>query len=140
MHASGLVVNEIIPSTFTQYQRQHKGRRLKASQTRDSQAVYRRLPKGAVLQATPAFMQELHTKQGSAGNDDFVRHLIVMANGLYGNSSNWDVVIEHLRKVLDTSETLLAASDANALKQVRPSSILASHAMPAFGASRQQMA
>ena len=47
-----------------------------------------------------------------------MKHLFVMANGLYGNASNWDVVIEHLQKVLDISETLLVASNANTLTQV----------------------
>ncbi|KAL0047250.1 hypothetical protein WJX82_010803 [Trebouxia sp. C0006] len=40
-----------------------------------------------------------------------------MANGLFGKASNWDVVIDNLQKVLDTSQTLLVASDANSLMQ-----------------------
>lgn len=118
MHASGLVVNRVIPSTFAQYQRQYTGQRLKSSLTKDSRVGHSRLLERAVVQAAPVSMQELHTQQDSACNVSSVKHLIVMANGLYGNSSNWDVVIEHLRKVLDTSETLLAASNANSLKRV----------------------
>ncbi|KAL0029171.1 hypothetical protein WJX79_000097 [Trebouxia sp. C0005] len=45
------------------------------------------------------------------------KHLVVMANGLFGKASNWDVVIDELQKVLDTSQTLLVASDANSLMQ-----------------------
>ncbi|KAL0039127.1 hypothetical protein WJX77_008695 [Trebouxia sp. C0004] len=45
------------------------------------------------------------------------KHLVVMANGLFGKASNWDVVIDNLQKVLDTSQTLLVASDANSLMQ-----------------------
>ena len=127
MHASGLAVNRVFPSTPIQHQRQYTAQALKGSQARYSCAGHSRLLKRSAREAGPVAMQELHTKQESACNDSSVKHLIVMANGLYGNSSNWDVVIEHLRKVLDTSETLLAASDANSLKQVRQSSILPSH-------------
>lgn len=56
--------------------------------------------------------------QQSSSPTSSVKHLIVMANGLYGNARNWDVIVENLRNVLDTRETLLAASDANSLTQV----------------------
>ena len=64
-------------------------------------------------------MQELPSnEQQSPPPTSSVKHLIVMANGLYGNARNWDVNVENLRNVLDTRETLLAASDANSLTQV----------------------
>lgn len=47
-------------------------------------------------------------------------HLVVMANGLFGTSSNWDVIIEELQQSnLDLSHTLLVASNANSLTQVQ---------------------
>ena len=46
-------------------------------------------------------------------------HLVVMANGLFGKSSNWDVIIEELQQTkLNLSHTLLVASNANSLTQV----------------------
>ena len=46
-------------------------------------------------------------------------HLVIMANGLFGRSSNWDVIIEELQQTnLDLSHTLLVASNANSLTQV----------------------
>lgn len=76
---------------------------------------------GPLNQALPTKpLQELSIKQdrSTTMSPSAVKHLIVMANGLYGNANNWDVVIENLQKVLDTSETLVVASDANSLKQV----------------------
>lgn len=47
-------------------------------------------------------------------------HLVVMANGLFGTPSNWDVIIEELQQSnLDLSHTLLVASNANSLTQVQ---------------------
>ncbi len=69
--------------------------------------------------ATSGFtMQEL-SQQDCIVDDHDKKHLVVMANGLFGKASNWDVVIDNLQKVLDTSQTLLVASDANSLMQVR---------------------
>ena len=63
-------------------------------------------------------MQELRPEtQIAAGARDH-KHLIVMANGLFGKASNWDVVIENLQQVLDVSQVLLVASNANSLLQV----------------------
>ena len=46
-------------------------------------------------------------------------HLVVMANGLFGESSNWDVIIEELQQTnLNLRHTLLVASNANSLTQV----------------------
>ncbi len=63
-------------------------------------------------------MQERPEPATSSESIDKKKHLVVMANGLFGKASNWDVVIENLQKVLDTSQTLLVASDANSLMQV----------------------
>ena len=64
-------------------------------------------------------MQELPQHAGCMVDNQNKKHLVVMANGLFGKASNWDVVIDNLQKVLDTSQTLLVASDANSLMQVR---------------------
>ena len=64
-------------------------------------------------------MQELPQHTGCRVDNQNKKHLVVMANGLFGKASNWDVVIDNLQKVLDTSQTLLVASDANSLMQVR---------------------
>lgn len=62
-------------------------------------------------------MQELPQHAGCMVDNQNKKHLVVMANGLFGKASNWDVVIDNLQKVLDTSQTLLVASDANSLMQ-----------------------
>ncbi len=64
-------------------------------------------------------MQELPPHADCMVDNQNKKHLVVMANGLFGKASNWDVVIYNLQKVLDTSQTLLVASDANSLMQVR---------------------
>lgn len=63
-------------------------------------------------------MQELQKQPESTCDTSKVKHLVVMANGLFGKASNWDVVVENLKAVLDISQTLLVASDANSLLQV----------------------
>lgn len=63
-------------------------------------------------------MQELPEQPDSTCDTNKMKHLVVMANGLFGKASNWDVVVENLQAVLDISQTLLVASDANSLLQV----------------------
>lgn len=63
-------------------------------------------------------MHELPETKNSSETESQT-HLVVMANGLFGKSSNWDVIIEELQQNnLDLSHTLLVASDANSLTQV----------------------
>jgi len=64
-------------------------------------------------------MQELPQHADCMVDNQNKKHLVVMANGLFGKASNWDEVIDNLQKVLDTSQTLLVASNANSLMQVR---------------------
>ena len=65
-------------------------------------------------------MQELPETATSGSDSKSKKHLVVMANGLFGRSSNWDVIIEELQQRLDISETLIVASNANSLTQVKP--------------------
>ena len=64
-------------------------------------------------------MRELPQHADCMVDNQNKKHLVVMANGLFGKASNWDEVIDNLQKVLDTSQTLLVASNANSLMQVR---------------------
>ena len=64
-------------------------------------------------------MQELPAAAQAGANTEDALHLVVMANGLFGRSSNWDVIIEELQKHLDIRQTLLVASNANSLTQAR---------------------
>lgn len=58
--------------------------------------------------------------EGTNHRTERLTHLVVMANGLFGTSSNWDVIIEELQQSsLDLSHTLLVASNANSLTQVQ---------------------
>ena len=68
--------------------------------------------------ALTSTMHELPQPPKSHADVENKQHLLVMANGLFGSSSNWDVVIDNLQKVLDISQTVLVASDANSLMQV----------------------
>ena len=62
-------------------------------------------------------MREL--PDGTGNGTQRQTHLVVMANGLFGKSSNWDVIIEELQQTnLNLSHTLLVASNANSLTQV----------------------
>ena len=62
-------------------------------------------------------MRELPNKTSSGLERQ--THLVIMANGLFGKSSNWDVIVEELRQTnLKLSHTLLVASNANSLTQV----------------------
>ena len=62
-------------------------------------------------------MRELPNKTSSGLERQ--THLVIMANGLFGKSSNWDVIVEELRQTnLNLSHTLLVASNANSLTQV----------------------
>ena len=64
-------------------------------------------------------MHELPETSHGSGAESHT-HLVVMANGLFGRSSNWDVTIEELQhSSLDLSHMLLVASNANSLTQVR---------------------
>lgn len=84
-------------------------------------ATPRRRPLCRVVTGSPktaCTMQELPETATTTPNIESKKHIIVMANGLFGTSSNWDVVIEELQKKLDLSHTLLVASNANSLTQV----------------------
>ena len=87
----------------------------------------RRKPLCRVVTGSPkpaCTMQELPETATTTPDIKNKKHIIVMANGLFGTSSNWDVVVEDLEKQLDISQTLLVASDANSLTQVAPTIIL----------------
>ena len=68
--------------------------------------------------ALAPIMHDIQTEAKAWPGPSTQKHLIVMANGLFGKPSNWDVVIEHMQQNLDMSQTLLVASNANSLLQV----------------------